>query len=86
MFPWASPLKGLSLYMCIRFPNEQDPLLVCREKCVEMYLYQLHALLKADNYNVALLSGKVQCTCLLSIEHALYTHVSAPTNVCMSRK
>ena len=35
-------------------------MLCYREKCVEVYLYQLFALLRADKYNIALLSGKVQ--------------------------
>ena len=29
------------------------------EKCVEVFLYQLYAMLKADPYNVTLLSGQV---------------------------
>ena len=31
---------------------------LCSEKCVEVFLHQLCALLKADQYNVSLLSGK----------------------------
>ena len=41
---------------------------------MEVYLYQLYALLKADEYNVALLSGEVYIYMYVHVP-ALYVHV-----------
>ena len=47
---------------------------VSSEKCVEVYLYQLHALLRADKYNVTLLSGKVRAVMWWCI-YCVYTFI-----------
>ena len=38
-----------------------------REQCIEVFFYQFYALLKADPYNISLLSGKVTTSIGLSI-------------------
>ena len=45
---------------------------VCSERCVEVFLYQLFAMLKATPYNVALLAGKSILETLLDTFAALY--------------
>ena len=47
------------------------------EKCVEVFLYQLYAMLKADPYNVALLSGKVRTSGLYKAPKGFFMLSSA---------
>ena len=42
-------------------------LFLYREQCIEVFFYQFYALLKADPYNISLLSGKVTTSIGLSI-------------------
>lgn len=45
---------------------------IISESCVEVFLVYLLALLKADNFNLSLLAGKVSYMCIL---HFMYSYL-----------